>query len=340
MTVGLGPINQGFSHNFFQRLTVSNATFNNQPDVILNIRGVPSVSIINEGSGTVVYSWNGSATHGDMVAGTPSSRLVFNHHGGNQLWFKLSSGAASSVRVEATSDGDLEIGSFTNAVSISTGTLPGAVALGDAVANPTTTIIGAFNEYWDGTVWVRGTAGVVSPSGTPTGMQNVLPMAQYQGAGTVSVASGQVSPLQSDSLSNLNTTLFTALAGEDLTNNVMATIIKPLAVNTYTPSAFQNLGANATLNVKSTAGIVLSLTCINKTASVRYICLYNSATTASGAPLEQFLLPGNSCIVIGTDYFTLAGKYFSTGIAFGVSTTVDTYTAASATDHSTQISYL
>lgn len=123
---------------------------------------------------------------------------------------------------------------------------------------------------------------------------------------------------------------------------VSSTLANP-AVNANAASRFTNFGANATLNVKATAGNVFSLTCINKNAlAARYIQLHNTATVpASGAaPIVTFLVPANGQIVIGTDFFTDFGSYFSTGIAFAYSTTPDTYTAATAGDQTTIIRYI
>jgi hypothetical protein len=111
----------------------------------------------------------------------------------------------------------------------------------------------------------------------------------------------------------------------------------PPAVSTYSPTRFANLGANATLNVKATPGNVFSLTCHNENAAERYLQLHDSATVSSGAPLFSFLVPTLAQIIVGTDFFTQAGAHFPTGIAFGFSTTKETYTAGTATDHSTWI---
>lgn len=128
---------------------------------------------------------------------------------------------------------------------------------------------------------------------------------------------------------------------EDNTNGVGAMVIKPLAVSTYTPTLFTNFGANATLNVKATPGNVYSLYCDNLNAAVRYLQLHNTATTPSGGavPLMTFKIPATSTLVLGTDFFTLAGENFSTGIAFAFSTTEGTYTAGAAADQFTQIQY-
>lgn len=125
----------------------------------------------------------------------------------------------------------------------------------------------------------------------------------------------------------------------DNSNGVAATAVKPLAVATYSYTLFQNLGANATLNVKATPGNVYSLYCHNVSGGVRYLQLHNSATTSSGAPLHTFLVPAGGTLILDSAYFGPLGLNFSTGIAFGFSTTEATYTAATATDHITQIQY-
>lgn len=103
---------------------------------------------------------------------------------------------------------------------------------------------------------------------------------------------------------------------------------------------FKNFGANATLNIKSASGSVYSCSCMNLNASARYFQLWNSSTTAgSGTLLCTFLVPANSQIVIGNDYFHINGITFDTGIAFGFSTTATTYTAGTAADQISTVIY-
>jgi hypothetical protein len=107
-------------------------------------------------------------------------------------------------------------------------------------------------------------------------------------------------------------------------------------------SLFSNLGANATLNVKASSGKVYSLTCHNENASDRWIQLHNTATvpaTGVTVPILSFLVPFNSQLIVGEDFFGSNGIQFATGIAFAFSTTKDVYTAATATDHSTHVRY-
>lgn len=116
----------------------------------------------------------------------------------------------------------------------------------------------------------------------------------------------------------------------------------PNTVAANSPSRFQNLGANATLNVKATPGNVFSLTCYNANAAAQYVQLHNTDTVPSTGvtvPIYCFLVPPASQIIVGTDFFTNNGVNFATGIAFAFSTTRDVYTAATAGDQSTRILY-
>lgn len=152
---------------------------------------------------------------------------------------------------------------------------------------------------------------------------------------------GDYQTLNTDALGLLWTHEYYAPGAEDNSNNVIATAQKPLAVSTYSYSVFTNFGANATLNVKATPGNVFSVKCHNLNAANRYLQLHNTATTPAGAavPLLTFLIPANSEVTIGNDFFGQQGLNFTTGIAFAFSTTEGTYTAGTATDQFTQVNY-
>lgn len=141
-------------------------------------------------------------------------------------------------------------------------------------------------------------------------------------------------------LSLLSSDLYTFDA-VDNTNDVLAVVQKPLAVSTYTPSKFQNLGANATLNVKAAAGNVFAVKCHNINAAARYLQLHNTANVPNAAdvPFLTFLIPAQSERVIGAEFFSSQGIHFGTGIAFAFSTTEATYTAGTAADQMTDVIY-
>ena len=107
---------------------------------------------------------------------------------------------------------------------------------------------------------------------------------------------------------------------------------------------FKDLGVNITLNVKASTGNVYSLACFHNglaTKPPRYIQLHDTATVPAGgaAPVFSFMVPANSQTIIGTDFFSNQGAYFSTGIAFAFSTTINTYTAGVASEQTTFITY-
>lgn len=146
------------------------------------------------------------------------------------------------------------------------------------------------------------------------------------------------SPLPSGS----NTIGTVTLSGTDNTNGLIATAIKPVAGAAYSWTRFQNLGANVTLNVKASAGNLFSVYCQNNSTGTRYLQLFNTATTpgAGATPLFTFLVPGSGVLLMDSLFFGQGGYYFATGIAFAISTTQATYTAATATDHATHIMYV
>ena len=323
-------INFGHRYNYFNRISVSAATFAVAPDVLLSFKGTPSISLINEVTGIIQYSFNGSDIDGDMVPGTPSAQMVFNRRGYSQIWFKLASGATSNIRVEATADGDILItgggggstsgggtgtvvlgqpAGITGPVLIATGTMPGAMGLTDAISTPTTTVIGALEYNYNGSVWNRNIGGVLGPSGpgAATGMLNVIPVAQYQGAGAVTVASGQISPLQVDSLGNLQANLYSKLAGEDLVNDVM----KISQENTYT----NIVGATSSFSIKASAGVLNSVI-FNTAAPSAVLVLYDN-TSAAGTQIASIGIPG----VVGPAPIAIQyGVKFNTGLFVGLPT--------------------
>lgn len=128
----------------------------------------------------------------------------------------------------------------------------------------------------------------------------------------------------------------------DNTLVVAAIVHKPLPSATYAATRFQNIGANATLNVKASTGNIFSVYCHNLSGADRWLQLHNTATTPGGGavPALSFYIPAGGVVEKGNDFFTLEGTNFATGIAFACSTTEGTYTAATATDHFTQLMYI
>ena len=219
--------------------------------------------------------------------------------------------------------------------------LPAAATLADATTNPSTTNLANYHHIFNGTTWDRARSGTTTPSSTFTGMQNTMPWAKYDSTPTARTT-GQGGPLQADANGSLQINSYTLLSGEDQTNGVIATQIKPSAASTYAPTRYVNFASSTAASVKASAGNVFSAAICNNNAAIRYLQIHNtaSAPTASAVPLYTFAIPASGSIVIGNDFFTNAGAYFSTGIGFAVSTSAGTYTAATAADHYTNIHYI
>lgn len=178
-------------------------------------------------------------------------------------------------------------------------------------------------------------------SGSTTAGNPVKVGADYNST-PITLTNGQVGTLQVDANGYLKVREQYQPGSEDNTNGNSAVIEKLLAgVSTYAPTIFTNFGANATLNVKATAGNVYSIYCQNTNAAVRYIQIHNTATTPGGGavPLLSFAIPATSSVFISHDMLVAGGVYFSTGIAFAFSTTSGTYTAGTAGEQSTFITY-
>lgn len=165
---------------------------------------------------------------------------------------------------------------------------------------------GAVNNYvWDGSNWVPESS-----------------------SGTVTISSDSTVALRSD--------------GSDVSSsNPLPVVTPPLSVSTYSSDNFINLGASSTGVVKASAGNVFSLSSHNDNSSARYVQLHNLAANPTGGavPVYTFLVPGDSQIVIGTDFFTDAGSHFTVGIAFSYSATKNTFTPGSPAEQTTMIQY-
>lgn len=111
------------------------------------------------------------------------------------------------------------------------------------------------------------------------------------------------------------------------------------------PNLFSNLGANNTLHVGVGPVSIFSLTCDNENAADHYLQLFNHATVPvnTNVPVIAFRVPSLGQIVIGSDFFSFGGfggqVLFPLGLAFAWSSTKDTLTLGTATDHSTWITY-
>jgi hypothetical protein len=90
--------------------------------------------------------------------------------------------------------------------------------------------------------------------------------------------------------------------------------------------------------VKTTGGQLYCYRAENRNASARWLQLWDTPSGApgSGTLLDSIWIPGSSAVVIDHLFFGPNGADFlpfTTGLTFGFSTTISTYTAATAADH-------
>lgn len=125
-------------------------------------------------------------------------------------------------------------------------------------------------------------------------------------------------------------------AAEDNTNGVIGVLAKPAVTSTYsgTPGHAED---DADVSVKATPGQLLSVVATNENAAVRYLQIHNkaSAPTAGEAAVVSYIIPAGTTAAPGRIQLTMAdfgnnGLHLSTGIALGISTAIDTFTAATA----------
>lgn len=158
---------------------------------------------------------------------------------------------------------------------------------------------------------------------------------------------GDIGRAQGDSQMNTKVTQATLLAGEDLTNGVMATTYKPVVSSAYSPTTYKDAGSVTKAVIKAAAGNVLSLRFTNINAAVRYLQLHNKATAPAAAETAQqyYIIPAGTStapgvLELGTEHFAPT-EYFATGIGWAVSTTATTFTdSATANEHTTLVRYV
>jgi hypothetical protein len=125
-----------------------------------------------------------------------------------------------------------------------------------------------------------------------------------------------------------------------LTDPAMVVAQSPVPVGSW----YSSLGVVSGVT-KASAGNLKSIHGVNRSTTVTllYLQFFNQTTTPSGSPtvFAEFPVPSLGQAVFGTDLFGANGIPFTTGIAWGWSTTTGTYTVyGTAADVSTQATYL
>lgn len=251
---------------------------------------------------------------------------------GGFIWraikFSKNSGSTSTIDIN-----------FAQGISNSANT-PDASTTADAESNPSTTRTGSLGYSYNGSTWDRNRSGIVTATSTFTGIQNTLGMGRYN-ASAPTLTDGQVVVYQVDVNGNMKNVEQRQPTAEDNARSLLAVANKPLSDGSYTLLPFVNLGANVTLNIKAASAHLYSVYAETTNASKRYLQFFNTTTTPAGGavPVLSFLIPAGSSCDYGTSHFGTGGQYFSTGLAYAVSTTPLTYTAATASEQVVKAKY-
>lgn len=150
------------------------------------------------------------------------------------------------------------------------------------------------------------------------------------------------------SSSSLNTTLsaLNAKVPATLGQKAMATSLavalasdqSALSVRPPAPASdYTKIQASAGEAIKTSAGRLFSFACWNYSTSLRYLQLFDRTTAPAGAPLKVYpIYPANTNgpggFFLDRNFLGTDGAAFATGICWGLSTTLATYTAAATTD--------
>jgi len=85
--------------NYFNEVTVDGYDFPTQPQANFHFNS-QGFSLLNRGSYTIEYSFDGTTLHGDLDPTDESKGLTFDFRVENKVWFRAV-GGYSIVRVEA-----------------------------------------------------------------------------------------------------------------------------------------------------------------------------------------------------------------------------------------------
>lgn len=172
------------------------------------------------------------------------------------------------------------------------------------------------------------------------GVEECPPTALTYKATRPTLTDGQSYGLMGNARGDLSVAEAYAPQFEDGTNQVAATSRRFMANGAYSPGKLVgNYGANVTLNAKASAGVVTAIWGKNRNAAIRHLQLHDTATTPSAAavPKCSFEVAIAGTVYIGEDILSENGMSFTNGIAYAWSTTAGTYTAATASEHDTQV---
>lgn len=139
-------------------------------------------------------------------------------------------------------------------------------------------------------------------------------------------------PIQAITFNGIQPVSF-SLPANSATSTLQTSILNRLMPAGSSSNLYTTLGNQINLNIQSTPGNVFAIYASNSISTVRFLQLFNiTGLPANGtSPIVSFPIPpNNGLLLIGQDVLGGEGLRFSTGISFGISTTLFTYTAATS----------
>ena len=94
----------GRDFNFFSKLSVTNTTFSTvtdgyrAADMVITFP-TQGVLFLNEGTGVVEYSFNGTTIHGELDSTLSSKGLAFDNRTISMIWWRVKSGSSGPITI-------------------------------------------------------------------------------------------------------------------------------------------------------------------------------------------------------------------------------------------------
>jgi hypothetical protein len=125
----------------------------------------------------------------------------------------------------------------------------------------------------------------------------------------------------------------------DSTNSITNTSTKLFATAVNSPTLFTNFGTAVTGNIKAAQGTIYGCSAVNLNGAVRYLQFFNTTSTTTPVYYQILIPQSGGQVIFGSEALSVNGLNFSIGITYGFSTTSGTYTAATAAQHTIQLTY-
>ena len=264
-------------------------------------------------------------------------------------------GSIANTTFAVTQSGPWAVGNITGTVSLPTGAATSAL---QTIGNTSLASIATSTANLPVGLTVTSTRLLVDPSGVtspisaaslplPTGAATSANQTTGNSSlasivtNTTGIATAANQTTMQASLSSIvtNTTGAATSALQTTGNTTLSTISTSLTsilarlmpVGTDT----NYIGTSVADCVKTSSGSLYSITAVNLNTATRYLQIFNQATvpTTGNVPVRVFTLFGSGGnALVGQDLIGGSGISLSTGVAWGVSTTPLTYTAATITD--------